>query len=397
MTNVAVTGIGMVTPLGASREATWRALREGACGLRRLPPDLFDGAESFAGGLPPIEARREGRDRFIGYAVLAAREALADSGRTDGEGVACVVGSSKGGLTAYARLASGKAAPSFLEEAPPGAAAVQVGRDLGLDGPVLAEAASCVTGLACLGTALSLLRSGDCDAVLAGATDASLTPLVLHSYRNMGALSACPDPASACKPFDRRRDGFLVGEGAALLMIEPESAARRRGARVYGSVLSVLLATDPAHVTRPTPSGRPLERALRAALERAETRPEVVDYVLAHGTGTPLGDAAEAAALRSVFGEAAPVGATKPRLGHLLGASAAVEAALLFLALRDGWAPGTPNVDEPDPALGIRPLAPPGRTGRLVKAVSCSAGFGGRLGVLVAERAEGRGGSGHDA
>ena len=389
VTRIAVTGIGLVTPLGATREATWRGLRQGASGLRLLPGDLFPGAESEAGGLPPEEARPQESDRFISYAVRAAREALRDAGLDAKSGrVACVVGSSKGGVLTLARHAADPLGvpAEFLRNVMPGMASTRIAEKLGLQGIVLAEAASCATGVACIYQAAGLLRRGQCDAALAGASDASLLPLMLACYRNLGALAESTEPGAACRPFDRSRNGFLVGEGAAVVTMETEQRARTRGVPIYGLVAGLAMGSDASHETRPDPEGRSLARTIRAALARAEVSPDAVDYVNAHGTGTRLGDVAEAQALRRVFHGRTPVSSTKPQTGHMLGASAAVEAAIAFLALRDGWMPATLNLQDPDEECRLNHVRGHGRAAQLRCALSVSAGFGGHLGALLAVR-----------
>jgi len=390
---VAVTGIGLVTPLGGAREDTWRAVRDGVCGLDRLPPDLFDGSGDCVGGLPPAASRAPGTDRSIRYALSAASEAAQDSGLVDAyprDRIACVIGSSKGGVsTLLAHVADPLASPAdLLRRYLPCMPSICAAETVGLEGPVLAETASCATGVACIARAVACLRRGRCDAALAGSTDASLSEVILAGFRNLGALSREDCPERACKPFDRRRDGFLIGEGAAVFALEPLERARRRGASIYAVLAGLAMGSEAYHETQPDPSGAGLLRVIRASLAQAEVGPEKVDYVNAHGTATRLGDVAEAMALRQGFGRGTLASSTKPQTGHLLGASSAVEVGLTLLALRDSWAPGTLNLEEPDEACRIEAVPPGGRAGELRCVASVSAGFGGQVGVVTALRQE---------
>jgi len=393
MSPAAVTGIGMVTPLGASTQAVWRRLRAGDSGLQKLPADLFEGASLHAGGVPPPETRPPGADRLVRYAVHAAREAAADARlltATPPDRIACVIGASKGGVASLAQhaLRPWAAPPDLLYNYMPCMASARAAHALGIRGPVMAEAASCATGVACLLRAAVLLERGLADAALAGSSDASLLPLLIAGFRNAGVLSECPDPAAACKPFDRGRDGFIIGEGAAVFALEPLQRARGRGARIYAVLAGMAMGSEAFHETRPDPTGAGLRRTISLALQRAGLAPHAVDYVNAHGTGTRLGDVAEAGALRSGFTPAVPVSSTKPQTGHLLGASSSVEVAIALLALRDSWMPGTLNLGEPDPACALNLVPASGAPAELRTVASVSIGFGGQLGVVIARTQE---------
>jgi 3-oxoacyl-[acyl-carrier-protein] synthase II len=252
---LAVTGIGMVTPLGATRDETWAGVRSGASALRGLPAGLFPGAQGFAGELPPLADLAPCGERAAQYAVRAAAEAAAEAailGVHDPERIGCFIGSSKGGMPSLAAFAadSGDASTRrFFEFCPCAPAAA---RCLGLAGPVMAEAASCATGVACLARAAAHVAEGRCDAALAGSADASLTPVLLAGFATAGVLSRHPDPGRACRPFDRGRDGFLIGEGAAVFCIEPIAAARRCRAFVYAVLAAAVLGSEAFHQTRPS-------------------------------------------------------------------------------------------------------------------------------------------------
>lgn len=386
---IAITGVGMSTPFGG-RESTWAAIREGRTALAHLLPGLYPGAEKDAGGLPPPEERAEHAERHLSYAVRAATEACKTAGLGEAlrRDTACVIGTSKGGLAAWeaALQNPGKVGPHLLASAMPGMASVHAAERLALGGPRLSEAASCATGAACLRLAARLLLRGECAAVCAGASDASLTPLALGCYRALGVVADGPEPARACRPFDPQRRGFLPGEGAGALVLETEQAARRREARILGYLLAAVSGAEGHHETAPEPSGAGLAHALHAALAQAGVPPEEVDFIHAHGTATHQGDAAEAAALRRVFRRCPPVAATKPNTGHLLGASSAVEAGLALLALRDGFLPGVLNCGQLDADCRVIIVPREGLRGRFDIGVCLSAGFGGQVGVVVLKR-----------
>jgi len=386
--DVAVTGVGLVTSLGAGREETWRAALAGQGGIHALPAGLFPGAQEFAGALPPL-AFPPTAERTIHYALRAAREAVEDAGLTREPGLlagtACVLGCSKGGLITYERCApmAPDVPADFIFNALPAMPSARVAEALGLGGPVMSEAAACATGAVCIARAASLIRRGERPAAVAGASDASLTPLLLGSYRNADALACASPPEGACRPFDRRRSGFLVGEGAAVLVLERLDLARRRGAAVYGLLAAGVMGSEAFHAMRPHPTGEPLERVARLALQRAGLAPEQAGFIHAHAAGTRLGDAAEAAALLRVFGSSVPVVSTKAHTGHLLGAASAAGAAFLFLALRDKMLPATRNLERPgkDDKLNHVIASPRAVSG---PGVLTAAGFGGHLAVLVA-------------
>jgi 3-oxoacyl-[acyl-carrier-protein] synthase II len=392
---VLITGLGAVTPLGVGARALherWLAGRsgiedgEGACA--DFEPTEFMSAK---------EARRA--DRFAQLAVAAGALALADAGWDPAEppcdpaAVGCVVGSGVGGMGTFERSCddlrdrgadrvSPLAIPLIMGNAASGVLAMRHG----LRGPVFGVMSACASGAHAIGTAARLVSSGEADAVIAGGAEAALTPLARAAFAAMEATS----PSGISRPFDRRRDGFVMGEGAGVLVLESEELASERGARVLGEMLGYGASADAHHLTAPDPSGGAAALAIGRALEDAGLSADQIDYVNAHGTSTPVGDAAETAALKRALGDEQakmiPVSSTKSAIGHLLGAAGAVEAIATILALRDRVAPPTLGYDQPDEGLdldyvpdGPRPLR---KDGCSPVALSSSFGFGGHNAVL---------------
>jgi 3-oxoacyl-[acyl-carrier-protein] synthase II len=391
---VAITGVGAVTPLGVGARALherWTAGRSGIeDGLGRC--DEFDPAEL----LSAKEARRA--DRCTQLALAAAAEALADAG-WDGAGphdpdrVGTVVGTGIGGIATLVanqdvlrERGAGKVSPLgiplMMANAPAGAVAMR----FGLRGPSFGTVSACAAGAHAIGTALRMVQSGEADAVVCGGSEAALVELSRASFAAMDATS----PTGISRPFDARRDGFVMGEGAGMLVLEHADRARERGARVLGELVGYAATSDAHHLTAPHPEGEGAARAIELALRDAGLEAGDVDYVNAHGTSTPLNDRAETAALKRALGLRAsevPVSSAKSAIGHLLGAAGAVEAVATVLALRDRVAPPTLNYAEPDEGLdldyvtdGARPLHVDGRA---PVAISDSFGFGGHNAVLV--------------
>jgi 3-oxoacyl-[acyl-carrier-protein] synthase II len=406
---VVITGIGAVTPIGSGRDGLWRGLRGGRPAARRIT--RFDSTpfrsqvaaeiDDFD-ALDYMEPRRARRlDRFAQLAVAASRQAFADAGlcaaNGAGDAAAVYLGSALGGV-AYAEeqhqrfLADGFAAvePTLALAVFGGAGATNVAIELGLHGPVMGNANSCASGLIALGEAFRLIRAGGTDVALAGGVEAPLAPLTFGAFARIKALSTRNDaPERASRPFDRRRDGFVMAEGAAMLALEALDHARARGRRPYAEVLGYGATNDAYHMTAPLPSGAQAARAITLALAEARTTPAEVDYVNAHATGTPLGDVAETHALRLALGDHAgrvPVSSTKGLHGHALGASGAIEAAIVTLALARGWLPPTANLDEPDADCCLAHVPPLGQAGAIDIALTNSFGFGGINASLVLRR-----------
>ncbi|WP_282791195.1 beta-ketoacyl-[acyl-carrier-protein] synthase family protein [Streptomyces sp. CC224B] len=402
----AVTGIGLVTAAGHDAKETWSEITTARAprGVRRLeslqglPCDFMYTVEGL-----DLEARL-GRatlllDRFAQLAVIAAREAVADAGLDpdtwDGTRVAVVVGTAHGGLHYYdeqqavmAERGARRVAPKVAPLSVNNNAAGGVCQDLGARGPSLAVSTACASGTDAIGTALGWLRAGRCDIAVAGGAESLRSRLMFASTCRMKALSTrVDDPAAACRPFDTGRDGFVVGEGAGLLVLERPEHAWARGAAVRAHLAGYGSSNDALSPVAPDESGQGIERALRAALTDARVAAEDIGHVNAHGTSTVMNDLVESAALHRVFGDRPLVTSTKAMTGHALGAAGGIEAALTALALEEQVVPPTVNLEEQDPGVLVDVVAGAARPARLECAATSSLGFGGHNAVLVLTRA----------
>lgn len=387
-----VTGVGLVTAFGPNATETWAAVRDGRSAVRLV--DL-EGTRVLGAPAPTLD---DAEEHNVAMALVAAREALVDAhlrpddlpqGRT-----ACTVSSSKGGMKSLFALHRG-----FLEEgtAPaglwplvsPAAPGAAVARAMGITGPVVNYAAACATGLHAVIAGAQLIASGEVDVVLAGATDASLVLPLVAAFDRMGVLSRrLDDPEHAARPFDRTRDGFVIGEGAAVLVLEAGERARGRS---YARVAGTAWGADAYDLARVKNAHSAIGPLVKQALARAGKTPAQVDYINAHGTGTAANDPTEATAIREALGAAAddvPVSSLKASIGHLLGAAGGVELALTLLAMRDGFLPPTLNLTDADPACDLHHIIGGGITREVRTAVKISAGFGGHIGIVVLERGE---------
>jgi 3-oxoacyl-[acyl-carrier-protein] synthase II len=407
-----ITGLGLVTPVGIGREGFWSGLQAGRSPVRRI--DRFDpGAfrsrvaaqvDDFDPSAYMDAKSTQRTDRFSQFGLAAGRLAIEDAALTPGSGngprsdrIAVYTGSAIGGAafaeTQHARyLERGirSVSPTLALAVFVGAAPANIGIALGLHGPILANGNSCAAGTVALGEAFHLIRDGMADAALAGGIEVPLSPLAFGAFDLIRALGAGhnEEPERASRPFDRGRDGFVMGEAAALLVLEEAGMAERRGARPYAEIAGFAATSDAYHMVQPRPDGRQAARAARLALADAGTKATELDYVNAHASSTPLGDVTEARALAVALGETAkhvPVSGTKAYYGHPLGASGAIEAAICALAIARGWVPGTVNLAEPDPeiqeALPCLLREPLEGTYRTV--LSTSFGFGGLNAALV--------------
>ncbi len=397
---VVVTGIGAITALGCGRDALWQGVLAGASPIRRVTRfdassmrsqlaaevDDFDPLDY----LEPRQARR--LDRFAQFAVVASLMAVGDAGlclaTETSERVAVYLGTALGGVAfaeeqhcQFVGRGLGAVEPSLALSVFGGAGATNVAIELGISGPALGNTNSCASGAVAIGEALRLLRAGAADLALAGGVEAPLAPLTFGAFARIKAMSTRNDePARACRPFDANRDGFIMGEGAAVLVLETLAHARARAARIYAELLGYGTTNDAYHMVTPLPSGAQAMRAMRLALTDARLAPADVDYVNAHGSSTPLGDRAEALAIGQALDSAAGrafVGGSKPLYGHPLGASGAIEAAITTLALHCGFLPATPNLAAPDPALVLRHVPAGGLRTRPRYALTNAFGFGG--------------------
>ena len=407
---VVITGLGAVTPLGLTAPESWRAAREGVCGIG--PITQFDASgqkvrlAAEVKGFAPEEllgkpaAKRMGR--FTQMAVVAAREALADAGFRPAEDEAdrwgVDISSGIGGLSiTEAEHDRGKergwdrVSPFYIPTGICNMAAGMVAIDAGFRGMCTCPVTACAGGTNAVGDAFHYIRDGYADGMLCGGTESSLTPLAVGGFTSMKALSQSEDPDRASIPFDAERGGFVMGEGAAVLLLEELEHAKARGAKIYAEITGYGATCDAYHMTAPRPDGSGGAKAMALALADGGIRPEEVGYINAHGTSTPLNDAGETAAIKAVFGDHAyqlAVSSTKSMTGHMLGAAGAVEAMFCALALRDGFLPATIHYQVPDPVCDLDYVPNQGRSAEVRYALSNSLGFGGHNGSLLFKRWE---------
>ncbi len=406
MRRVVITGLGIVSPLGTGLEKNWDALTKGKSGIGTIT--RFDASElpvRIAGEVTDFVAeeyidKKEARkmDLFIQYALAAADMALADSGLeiTDdnAEKVGVIVGSGMGGLPAIEKYHEAmlknsyrKVSPFFIPMSIINLAAGQISIKHGAKGPNLAPVSACATGTHAIGDAFRMIQRGDADAAFAGGTESTVCSMGMAGFAVMKALSTRnDDPKAASRPFDRNRDGFVMAEGAGIVMLEEYEAAKKRGARIYAEVAGYGLTGDAYHLTAPAPEGEGGARCVRMALSCAGANPEDVVYVNAHGTSTPFNDLYETMGLKSVFGAHASklmVSSTKSMTGHMLGAAGGAEAVFSALAISRGVIPPTINYDEPDPECDLDYVPNEPREANVTMALSNSFGFGGTNASLV--------------
>jgi 3-oxoacyl-[acyl-carrier-protein] synthase II len=406
---VVVTGVGAITPLGNDAVTLWEGARSGRSGV--APIGRWDASAyetTFAAEVKDFDpatavGRKESRrmDRYSQFAVAAAREAAADAGLVigDGEGprVGAIVATAIGGLeTIEEGMATllergpSRVSPFFMPMMLPNMASGNVAIAVGALGPNYAPVSACASAAHAIGEATEIIRRGDADVMLAGGSEAPVTRLSVAGFGSMGALSRRnDDPAGASRPFDAGRDGFVLGEGGAVLVLESEERAVGRGATILGEVTGYAMTDDAFHLVQPGPGGEGAARAMNLALRSAGLRPDRIDYVNAHGTSTPLNEKLETAALRTVFGDALtslPVSSTKSMTGHLLGAAGAIEAVICLFAMRDGVIPPTINQQQPDPECDIDVVPNEARGAALDHVMSNSLGFGGHNVSLILSR-----------
>lgn len=411
MERVVITGIGLVTPLGIGTHDSWIALLEGKSGIG--PITLFDCSTfrvRIAGEIKGWEPTRwierkklKEMDRFmelaIGASTMAASDAKLELSDAERERAGCFIGNGVGGLFSLEKTkvtlltkGSGKVSPYAIPAIIGNLAAGQVSIAHGLKGPSYCTTSACSSGAHAIGEASEWIRRGKVDVMIAGGTEATITPVGIAGFEAMLALSKRnDDPPRASRPFDRGRDGFVCGEGAGILVLESLARARKRGARIYAEVTGYGASSDAHHLTQPAPGHEGAQRAMRMALQDARLPPEAVDYVNAHGTSTPIGDAEESRAIAAVFGGHAidkklSVSSTKSMMGHLLGASGAVETGICALAIAEGRIPPTINLVDPDPECSLDYVPNVARERRVRNAMNNSFGFGGTNCALVLSR-----------
>jgi len=411
MRRVVVTGLGAVTPVGNTAPDTWRAAVDGKSGIdfirafdaAGLPVRIAAEVDDFdpAGLASPKEVRR--LDRNVLLALAAGREAVQDANLNgyDPTRVGILFGSAIGGFLGIMEQADtlrdrgpDRVSPYFIPNVLVDAASGQLAISLGIRGPNYAPVSACATGSHAVGEAAETIKRGDADAILAGGTEACIHPLILAGFTAMRGLAAeDEDPPKASRPFDATRAGFVMGEGACVLVLEELEKAQSRGAQIYAEVLGYGTSNDAYHMAAPEPEAVGVGVMMKAALDRAGVEPERVGYINAHGTSTPLGDAAETKAIKDVFGDHAyelAVSSTKSVMGHCFGAAGAIEAMMCVLAVRDGVLPPTINYRNPDPACDLDYVPNEARETNVEVALSNAMGLGGHNACVLVGRFPGR-------
>ena len=406
---VVITGLGAITPLGIGHDAYWQALLAGVSGV--APVADFDcGAiatriAAQVKGFDPdafIDRKESKRmDRFAQFAVAASKLAVADADLSitdqNRARIGTFIGSGIGGVATFEDQARklveggmGRVSPFFIPMMIANMGTGQVARLLGAQGPSETAVTACATSTNSIGDAFEVIKRGDADAVLAGGSEAAVTPISMAGFSNMRAMSRRnDDPAHASRPFDVGRDGFVLGEGAGIIVLEELSLAQARNARIYAELIGYGMSNDAYDIVHPAPEGAGAARAMAAALQSAQIAPEEVGYINAHGTSTPAGDVLEVQAIKTIFGDHArklAVSSTKSMTGHLLGAAGAIEAIATTLALHTGTLPPTMNLENPDPECDLDFVPNEARQQQVTVAFSNSFGFGGHNATLVFKR-----------
>jgi len=404
---VVVTGLGAVTPLGNSAPETWRAALAGESGIDWIrafdagdyPVRVAAEVKDFdpTGVASPKEQRK--LDRNVLMALAAGKEAVENAGLNgfDPHRVGIAFGSAIGGIAGIMQQGEilrergyERISPSFIPSVLVDAASGQLAISLGIKGPNYAPVSACATGSHAVGEAAELIKRGDADAMLAGGTEAAIQPIILAGFVAMRGLAAEDEhPPHASRPFDATRAGFVMGEGACVLVLEELEAARARGATIYAEVLAYGTSNDAHHMAQPEPEAIGVGEMMRAAIDRAGLKPEDVGYINAHGTSTPLGDAAETKAIKDVFGDHAyelAVSSTKSMMGHCFGAAGAIEAMMCVLALHEGKLPPTINYEHPDPVCDLDYVPNEAREVQVEVALSNAMGLGGHNACVLLGR-----------
>lgn len=406
---VVVTGLGMVTPLGNTVATTWEGILAGRSGVR--PIETFDASEfttrfsapvvdlDVASYIPPRDAKR--MDPFIQYGVIAGIQAMEDSGlqvtEENAARIGAAIGAGIGGIGSIEEVTHvlddkgpRKLSPFFV----PGAIINMISGNLsikyGFKGPNLAIVTACTTGTHNIGVAARMIMNGEVDAMLAGGSEMACTPVGVGGFAAARALSTRnDDPQAASRPWDKDRDGFVLGDGAGVLVLEEYEFAKARGAKIYAELVGFGMSGDAYHITSPAENGAGAAMSMENALRDAKLAPEQVDHINAHGTSTPLGDVAECTAVKNVFGSSAKdlaISSTKSMIGHLLGAAGSVEAIFSILAIRDNVAPPTINLDEPGEGCDLNFVPKVAQERKIDAVLTNSFGFGGTNGSLVFKR-----------
>ena len=409
--DIVVTGIGTITPIGLNKDDFWKNLTAGVSGADQIKSFDAEGFKStiacevkeFTAGdfMDPRNARKMAR--FSQFAVCASLEAVKDAGlefsRFDPIRVGCVIGSAAGDyevlekqFTALKERGPGKGNPLAVPKIIPNMAAGNVAIELGIHGPNMAVLSACATGLHSIGTAMQLLQLRQADVMIAGGTESTISPLVVDAYSCMRVLSKRnEDPQKASRPFDKDRDGFVIGEGSGILILERREHAEKRGARIYARIGGVGMTADATSIAAPDENGKWTGKAMESAIKQAGLTPDDIEYINAHGTSTQSNDKTETRAIHGVFGSRAqtiPVSSNKSMIGHTLGAAGAIEAAATILSIYKGILPPTINQDNSDPECNLDTIPNQARELKIRTALTNSFGFGGQNASMVIEAEE---------
>ena len=408
---VVITGLGAITPIGNSVEEFWKSIKEGKCGIDKItafdttnfkvklaaevkgynPEDYFD----------KREAKR--LDKFSQYAMIAAKEAWKDSGldkeNEDMERVGVILGSGIGGIdtieeeqTKLLQKGPDRVSPMYIPMGISNMATGNVAIEIGAKGESIAMITACATGTHCIGESFRMIKHGYQDVILAGGTEASITPLSIAGFTNIKALSKSEDRLRASIPFDKERNGFVMGEGAGIIILEELEHAKSRGAKIYAEMVGYGATSDAYHITSPAPEGEGGARAMKIAMKEGNVKPEEITYINAHGTSTHLNDSCETQAIKKALGEEnakkVMVSSTKGNTGHLLGAAGGVEAIVCSKAISEGFVPATINYQVPDEECDLDIVPNKGRNQEIKYAMSNSLGFGGHNSTILLKKYE---------
>ena len=406
---VVITGLGAITPIGNTVEDFWNGIKEGKCGIDKITAfDTSDFKVKLAGevkGYVPEEhfERREAKrlDKYSQYAIIAAREAWKDSGldreKENMERVGVVVGSGIGGIDTIEQenrkcIEKGpdRVSPMYIPMAILNMATGNVAIELGAKGESISMVTACASGTHCIGESYRMIKHGYQDVMITGGTEASITPLSIAGFMNIKALSKSEDKNRASIPFDKERNGFVMGEGAGVLILEEYEHAIKRGAKIYAEIVGYGATSDAYHITSPAPDGEGGARAMKLAMQEAQVNPEDITYINAHGTSTHLNDACETMAIKTALGDEASrkvmVSSTKGHTGHLLGAAGGVEAVVCVKSIQDGFVPATINYQVPDEECDLDIVPNEGRNVEVKYAMSNSLGFGGHNSTILLKK-----------
>lgn len=411
MRRVVITGLGAITPIGNNVEEFWNGIKEGKCGIDKITAfDTTDFKVKLAAevkGYNPEEYfdRKEAKrlDKFSQYAMIAAREAWEDSGidkeKENMERVGVILGSGIGGIETIenenrkmVEKGPDRISPMYIPMSISNMAAGNVAIEIGAKGESIAMVTACATGTHCIGESFRMIKHGYQDIVLAGGTESSITPLSIAGFSNIKALSKSEDKLRASIPFDKERNGFVMGEGAGILILEELEHAKARGAKIYAEIVGYGATSDSYHITSPAPGGEGGARSMKIAMEEGNVKPEEITYINAHGTSTHLNDSCETAAIKTALGEEnarkVMVSSTKGHTGHLLGAAGGVEAIVCSKAIEEGFVPATINYKVPDEECDLDVVPNEGRKAEIKYAISNSLGFGGHNSSILLKKYE---------